>query len=182
MVGCQQIRQEIKEFGEILTQQPWYGTGTGVEIGLGFYGSTHIFWRNFFAKTITIEYEPHRIRKFKEHTYQYYKKNVLDEGSYFINNYSYSPEAVGKLYNFTDKIDFLFIDGDHIYQAALTDWLLYSPLVAKGGIVAFHDSCCEGFGVSEFLKDLQTGAFGEAPKVELIQHSKCVGISYYFKP
>lgn len=37
------------------------------------------------------------------------------------------------------KIDFCLIDGDHGAEGALRDWELYSPLVASGGIVAFHD-------------------------------------------
>jgi predicted O-methyltransferase YrrM len=35
--------------------------------------------------------------------------------------------------------DFLFIDGDHTYQGVKQDFQMYSPLVKKGGIVAFHD-------------------------------------------
>lgn len=37
------------------------------------------------------------------------------------------------------KLDFLFIDGDHRYEAVKSDYLAYSPLVAKGGLIAFHD-------------------------------------------
>ncbi len=36
-------------------------------------------------------------------------------------------------------IDFLFIDGDHHYEAVKRDFELYSPFVRKGGIVGFHD-------------------------------------------
>jgi predicted O-methyltransferase YrrM len=36
-------------------------------------------------------------------------------------------------------IDFLMIDGDHRYEAVRRDFELYSPLVAAGGLVAFHD-------------------------------------------
>lgn len=36
-------------------------------------------------------------------------------------------------------IDFLFIDGDHHYEAAKKDFEMYAPLVKSGGIVAFHD-------------------------------------------
>jgi predicted O-methyltransferase YrrM len=36
-------------------------------------------------------------------------------------------------------IDFLFIDGDHTYEGVKRDFELYSPLVKKGGIIAFHD-------------------------------------------
>ena len=37
------------------------------------------------------------------------------------------------------KVDFLFIDADHTYQGVKRDFELYSPLVAPGGIIAFHD-------------------------------------------
>lgn len=37
-------------------------------------------------------------------------------------------------------IDFLFIDGDHGYEGVRADWLLWSPLVRPGGVVAFHDT------------------------------------------
>ena len=40
-----------------------------------------------------------------------------------------------------DKIDLLFIDGDHSYKGVKNDWEMYSPLVSKGGIIAFHDVC-----------------------------------------
>jgi len=37
------------------------------------------------------------------------------------------------------KIDFLFIDGDHTCEGVKKDYLIYSPLVKKDGIIAFHD-------------------------------------------
>lgn len=37
------------------------------------------------------------------------------------------------------KVDFLFIDGDHTYEGCKADYWKYSPLVRKGGIIAFHD-------------------------------------------
>jgi predicted O-methyltransferase YrrM len=37
------------------------------------------------------------------------------------------------------QLDFLFIDGDHAYQSARTDFERYSTLVRPGGVVAFHD-------------------------------------------
>jgi predicted O-methyltransferase YrrM len=38
-------------------------------------------------------------------------------------------------------IDFLFIDGDHTYEGVKKDFEMYSPLVRRGGLVAFHDIC-----------------------------------------
>jgi predicted O-methyltransferase YrrM len=37
------------------------------------------------------------------------------------------------------KIDFLMIDGDHRYKGVKRDWESYEPMVAPGGVVAFHD-------------------------------------------
>ena len=36
-------------------------------------------------------------------------------------------------------LDLLFIDGDHSYEGVKKDFEMYSPLVAKGGTIAFHD-------------------------------------------
>ncbi len=38
-----------------------------------------------------------------------------------------------------DGIDFLFIDGDHRYEAVRRDFEMYSSLMRPGGVVAFHD-------------------------------------------
>ncbi len=37
------------------------------------------------------------------------------------------------------KVDFLMIDGDHTYEGVRADYEMYSPLVADGGLIAFHD-------------------------------------------
>lgn len=47
-------------------------------------------------------------------------------------------------------LDFLFIDGDHTYQGVKTDFELYSPLVRKDGLIAFHD-------IAEHPKEWQVG-------------------------
>lgn len=57
-----------------------------------------------------------------------------------------------------NKVDFLFIDGDHTYKGVKRDFELYSPLVRSGGIVAFHDigQPKEGtHGVNEFWKEIK---------------------------
>jgi len=37
------------------------------------------------------------------------------------------------------EVDFIFIDGDHTYNGVKQDFQMYSPLLRKGGIIAFHD-------------------------------------------
>ena len=41
-------------------------------------------------------------------------------------------------------IDFLFVDGGHLYEEVREDWGLYAPLVRAGGVVAFHDARLTG--------------------------------------
>lgn len=50
-----------------------------------------------------------------------------------------SKTELSSLLNDLKRIDFLFIDGDHTYEGVKRDFLMYSPLVRKGGIIAFHD-------------------------------------------
>jgi len=60
---------------------------------------------------------------------------------YLIRADSHDPktlEQVKKILN-GRKVDFLFIDGDHTYEGVKKDFEMYSPLVRKGGIIAFHD-------------------------------------------
>lgn len=39
-----------------------------------------------------------------------------------------------------EKIRFLWIDGDHTYKGAKTDFDLFSPFLEDGAIIAFHDT------------------------------------------
>jgi predicted O-methyltransferase YrrM len=43
------------------------------------------------------------------------------------------------IHSFPHKIDFLFIDADHAYEAIKRDWENWVPRVNNGGMVALHD-------------------------------------------
>jgi cephalosporin hydroxylase len=55
------------------------------------------------------------------------------------------------------RIDFLFIDGDHTYEGVSLDYEMYGPLVAPGGLIAFHDIRTTGRQreVSKFWSELR---------------------------
>jgi cephalosporin hydroxylase len=38
-----------------------------------------------------------------------------------------------------EKVDFLFIDGDHTYEGVRADYLMYREFVRASGYIAFHD-------------------------------------------
>jgi predicted O-methyltransferase YrrM len=54
--------------------------------------------------------------------------------------------------------DFLFIDADHTPTGVRNDYRLYSPLVRKGGIIAFHDIAIDDpeYGVGALWAELKT--------------------------
>jgi hypothetical protein len=54
----------------------------------------------------------------------------------FYQDYSFNIDS-----QFENEIfDFIFIDGDHTYDAVFQDFELYLPKVKKGGLVFMHDS------------------------------------------
>jgi predicted O-methyltransferase YrrM len=56
-------------------------------------------------------------------------------------------------------VDFLFIDGDHSYEGARSDFETYSRLMRPGGIIALHDIVhteTPGVGVYVFWRELQS--------------------------
>ena len=68
-----------------------------------------------------------------------------------------SDEAVRA---WSEPIDFLFIDGDHSYDAVRTDWQDWHGFVVPTGRVAFHDALLdapwmdESFGSARFVAEL----------------------------
>ena len=62
------------------------------------------------------------------------RMELLRDNSHSLSSLS----KVKKILN-NNKLDLLFIDGDHSYEGVKRDFELYSPLVRKGGIVIFHD-------------------------------------------
>ena len=70
-----------------------------------------------------------------------------------------------------NKLDFLFIDGDHSYEGVKKDFEMYGKLVGKGGTIAFHDICLHGvdrlwneikpaYRHEEMVKDWKQRGFG----------------------
>ena len=62
------------------------------------------------------------------------KMHLLRENSHDDNTLNKVKQILGN-----QKIDFLFLDGDHSYEGIKQDFEMYSPLVRSGGLVGFHD-------------------------------------------
>jgi predicted O-methyltransferase YrrM len=60
---------------------------------------------------------------------------------YLIRANSHEPDTLNTVKKILNgrKVDFLFIDGDHTYEGVKKDFEMYSSLVRKRSIIAFHD-------------------------------------------
>jgi predicted O-methyltransferase YrrM len=71
-----------------------------------------------------------------------YKKFVSkDKTMHLLRVDSHQTASVDALKNILhgEKLDFLFIDGDHTYEGVKKDFEMYSGFVRSGGIFALHD-------------------------------------------
>lgn len=72
---------------------------------------------------------------------------------------AHSREELVRLLN-SERLDFLFIDGDHSLDGVRRDWLDYAPLVRRGGLIALHDihPHSKGWGgeVPAFWREIKT--------------------------
>ena len=68
-----------------------------------------------------------------------------------------------------EKIDLIFIDGDHSYDGVKADWERFVPHVSQFGVVVFHDTLWdmtsgsplqrEDMGVPRFVDELRTAGY-----------------------
>ena len=74
---------------------------------------------------------------------------------------SHAPETFNRIKQLLSgkPLDLLFIDGDHRYEGVRADFEMYSPLVAEGGLIGFHDIVpgppSEVGGVPKFWEELK---------------------------
>jgi predicted O-methyltransferase YrrM len=64
-----------------------------------------------------------------------------DQSLHLIRGNSHSESTFNLAVNALkgDKVDLLFIDGDHAYAGAKQDFIRYRTLVRPGGLIIFHD-------------------------------------------
>lgn len=77
---------------------------------------------------------------------------------YFLRGNSHSKKTVDMFTQVLrqEKIDFLYIDGDHSYEGVKQDFKTYGQFVARGGIVAFHDIMYHpNYGVDRFWNEIK---------------------------
>ncbi len=102
--------------GELAKINPAFG----LEIGI-YKGGTRYVWERICKELITIDISPD------------YHPTIAGDAR--------DLETVDKLKRIVGdrKFDFVFLDGDHMYEGVYKEFLYYSQFVKDGGIIASHD-------------------------------------------
>jgi len=135
-----QIPSEIKSLAEEVKQ---YAPHTVVEIGTSTGGTLYIWSRYLNCRRIISINLPTDFF-YPEQKIKFFKLFNTNVEYHFLRNDSHNKETVNMLVQILkeDKINFLFIDGDHSYEGVKQDFEMYKQFVSGRGIVAFHDILC----------------------------------------
>lgn len=142
LIKPMQVREEIEELLKILNSAK---PKVILEIGTANGGTLFLFSRVASEDAIIISIDLPGGKfgggypKWKIPLYKSFEKK--NQRIYLIRENSHKQEALEKVKKILNdkRVDFLFIDGDHSYEGVKRDFEMYSPLVRKGGIIAFHD-------------------------------------------
>lgn len=76
----------------------------------------------------------------KEHVLNNIKKtNKLNNKYHYTQGDSHNPETKNEVLKLIEKVDILFIDGDHSFNGVIKDFDMYSDMVKEGGYIIFDD-------------------------------------------
>jgi len=156
-----QIREEITEFLKLLVKiRPRTVFEIGTAVGGTLFLLTRISSPDAIIVSIDLSGGPFG-GGYSKGKIPLYKSFADNQKMFLIRGDSHDPKSfatVGKILG-KEKLDLLFIDGDHTYEGVKKDFLMYGKLVKKGGLIAFHDIVpgpveCVG-GVPKFWQEIR---------------------------
>lgn len=139
-IRSQQIRSEFLELAKMVKEQNCKHI---LEIGI-FCGTLFVFSQLAAprATLISIDFDFSFLGRVYGTLQKPLMRKFIGNGKslFLVRQNSHLPETLTVVRRILDghKLDFLFIDGDHSYEGARQDFMMYSPLVRQGGLIAFH--------------------------------------------
>jgi predicted O-methyltransferase YrrM len=115
---------------------------TMIEIG-SYMGDSTIVFAKHFKKVITIDPFINNYDDLEYSTefaaltlvYEQFLKNI----SIYNNIIHIRKKSDDAIFDIIDKVDFVYIDGHHIYEQVTKDIINYKKIIKDGGIIAGHD-------------------------------------------
>ena len=178
--AAMQVRSELHALGEILAElQP----RRALEIGTARGGTLLLLTRlaNPQATIVSVDLPGGEFGGGYSRTRRWFYQRFArrKQKLHLLQGDSHSQEMLGRVKSAFDgePLDYLFIDGDHLYEGVKSDLEMYGPLVKKGGLIAFHDivegkpefvggvprfwrEIRSGYRHKEFIEDPQQGGYG----------------------
>jgi predicted O-methyltransferase YrrM len=141
-IQSQQIRSEFLELAKMVKEQ---NCKYIMEIGTFRGGTLFVFSQLAAPRATVISLDFHF--SFLGKVYGALQKPLLrkfvrnGKSLFLLRQNSHLPETLNVIRHILNghELDFLFIDGDHSYEGVREDFMMYSPLVREGGLIAFHD-------------------------------------------
>ena len=139
---AKQLRNELMTLGELIAE---LRPECALEIGTS-QGGTLLFLTRLASPQATIVsvdlpggrfgggYSAKRKRFYQRFARRRQRLHLIQGDSHSSDVLALAKAALAEA-----PLDYLFIDGDHTYEGVKRDFELYSPLVRRGGIIAFHD-------------------------------------------
>jgi predicted O-methyltransferase YrrM len=181
-----QIESELQSLLNILQKR---NIRRMIEIGTAYGGTLFLFARVLSPDSTIISLDlPEGMlgggyKSFKSPFYMNFAEK--NQHIHLLRNDSHSPLSLSEVKSILlgQKLDFLFIDGDHTYDGVKQDYQMYAPLVRKGGLIVFHDICKHppswGCEVDKFWNEIKTAYLHQ----EIIDnpHQNWAGIGVLYK-
>jgi cephalosporin hydroxylase len=140
------VNDYVWEFHEIIHDAQRSGPLENVlEIGC-FQGDSLRVWREAFGPSLLMGIEVEDSERTREGL-----DPLIAEGVKLIFGSSQDPDVWGQVKSYLNgcvcedphrPIDFLYVDGNHLYDAARRDFFIYAPLVRPGGLIVMDDAVC----------------------------------------
>ena len=139
-----QVPSELRALLELLAKEPPRAV---LEIGTGRGGTLFLFAAvaRPDATLVSVDAADAEVfggrRAYKRRARLYRALGRPDQRIVFILGDSHDDKTREEIVTALEgqRLDFLFIDGDHTLEGVDADFRTYSPLVRPGGLVAFHD-------------------------------------------
>jgi len=163
-----QLASDLPRGAQVIEVGSWIGASTCFLAG-GLRGDAKIYAVDNFRGLSTCPedaawYSRHLQSMGRSSTLELFQRNVSALGFAGLAEpvVSDSLEAARQLAGLKGTIDFVFIDGDHSYEACMADIVAWGPFVKRGGVIAFHDFGSRADGVTRAIFEATTaGRFTE---------------------
>lgn len=153
---------------------------TILEIGIRDGGNLCLLSRFLVEDGIAIGIDPQEILKVDT---EVVKSFISPAKFIFYDGRSQDYNILGAVYDTlkNQKLDILFIDGDHHYEAVKKDFEMYSPLVGSPGMIILHDvgdweETSVGTTVEYWYKELRK----RRPYVEIVSNPPICGLGVVY--